>query len=336
MDVISQKKLLEIKFLSASYFDVVFYKEYTHSGGFPEMIRNTFKIKYHSDKIFLKIPSNYKSLLIGSSSLFSFFSCLILKFRGINVTIAPIGQLHSFLDFDNPFEFGDEFSRQGWNLKSENSRRLNGRKSIKSLFRFIYRKIWKQLFVKIMFYLADNVLVISDYEANEVRKLSSNINLVRLNKWFYKPYDKDGIMINVDKNKLNLIYWGRVDIYYKGLDILINSMKKLNNSILYISGGDYRGGKNKLRELIKLNNLKNIVIEEKIISSKNLKDFDYMVLPSRWEGYFRAPHDAKFNDLKVIYRDSTNFDFFSSENDIEFSEDEELINILKALDSAKK
>ena len=336
MAVTFHQKLYKIKNLPTNYFDVIFYKEYNHKGAFPVMIRNTFQIRTHSESVFHKVKSKDKCLLMSTSSLFTFFSCLFLRIKGNNITIVPLGQLHSFLDNDNPFEFGDEFGFQGWELKPKSSRRLNGKKSFKTFLRKNYRWLWKKVFVKLMLLMADNVLVLSNYEVKEVRKIHSNVNLVRLAKWFYNPYKKDGIQLELDENKLNLIYWGRIDVYYKGLDILVKAMKDLNKTVLYVSGGDYRGGMGELRELIKTEGLNNIIIEEEIISYKNLTDFDFMVLPSRWEGYFRAPHDAKANNLNVICRDVTNYDFFLTDKDIEFSTDHDLINLLKKIEELKK
>lgn len=335
MDVISQQKFYQIETVPNNYFDIVFYKQYNHNGAFPQMIRDSFNIKEYSNSVFFPVRKEDKCLLISTSSFFTFFSCLILKLKGIEVTLAPLGQLHTFLDEDNPFEFGDSFKNKGWELKENSSRRLNGKKSFKTYIRKLYRKIWKFFFVKLMFKISNKVLVLSNHEAGLVCSLNKRINLVRLNAWNYKPYKKEGIILNLDKSKVNLIYWGRVDIYYKGLDILIEAVKDLNNTILYISGGDYRGGKEKIDFFIKQNNVKNIIIEEEVISYKNLKDFDYMILPSRWEGFFRAPLDAKANNLKVICRESLNYDFYVTGKDILFSNDLDLKNVLNRINKEK-
>lgn len=328
MDVGYQTKYYQMQTVTNNYFDVIFYKEYNHDGAFPKMIRETFTIKRHEENVFFSVDAKEKCLLMGTSSLFTFFSCLILKCKGVNVTIAPLGQLHPFLDNDNPFEFGDEFSSKDWKLKTKNARRLDGKKSLKSTIRKIYRQVWKKVFVKLMFLICNHVLVVSKYEASIVKKNHKNSSVLRLDKWHYIPYQKEGLMINLDTSYINLIYWGRLDVYYKGLNTLMFAMSKLNNTRLYCSGGDYRGGKDKLLQMIDIYNLNNVFIIDEIVSYKCLQDFDYMVLPSRWEGYFRAPHDAKANNLKVIYRDATNYDFFKEKEDIEFSTDEELIEIL--------
>lgn len=321
--------------IRSDYFDVIFYKDYDAKGGFPELIRKTFKVKHNSLTPFLKSVKNTRCLLVGSSSLRTFFNCIILFLKGAKVTIAPLGQLHEFLDNDNPFEFKDKFSEKGWELNNSKTRRQNGSKNIKTQVRFILRKIWKLIFIRIMIYLSDSFLVLSDYEKQMVFKISSKTKIITLEDWYYEPYKKIGKFLNLETNKINLIYWGRIDYYYKGLDFLVNVIGEFPNLNLYLSGGDYRGGLNKIEEVISKKQVSNIIIEKDIVSFENLKKFDFMILPSRWEGFYRAPMDAKYYNLNVITRDACNFDLYKTEKDIIFSSDDELYDILKKINDLK-
>jgi hypothetical protein len=311
-----------------NFFSVILYKDYHRDGAFPQVIRQTFKVKnvHTSLKEHFSISDN--CLIFGTSSFFSFFMLIRAKLKNAKVYIAPLGQLDPFLDIDNPFDFGDQFNKDGWSLSTKKGRRFDGKSSVWSLFRLLYRKIWRNIFVRLMLYFSDGVLVLSNYEGSLVKKLNPNIDLLRIEQWFYKPYSRKGIQIELPNNKLNLIYWGRVDFYYKGLDILLNSLHNLPNVNLYISGQDYRNGLEKVNKIIKSNKLKNVIFVKETICFSALKNFDFMVLPSRWEGFFRAPLDAKANGLKVLCRKSLNYDFYAVDDDILFEDDLELIKIL--------
>jgi hypothetical protein len=322
-----------IKKVPNNFFDIIFYKDYNDDGAFPETIRNSFKIKKFYNSLNFEIQKGEKILIISTSSIFSFVVCLTSKLKGGVVYLSPLAQLHPFLDTDNPFEFGDKFENKGWVLNNEKGRRLSGKRTFKSIFRFFYRKLWKNIFVRLMFWISDGVLVLSNYEGTLVKKINHKIDLFRLDQWYYIPYKREGIKLDLPKNKINLLYWGRVDFYYKGLDVLIKNLHKLPNINLYISGGDYRNGMQKIKDFQNKENLTNLIYIKETISYKALQDFEYMILASRWEAFFRAPLDAIANDLKVLCRSSLNFDFYLRKKDILFNNDQDLIKILTKLNN---
>ena len=199
-------------------------------------------------------------------------------------------------------------------------------------FRVIYRRLWRRVFVKTIFRSISGVLVLSNNEANEVKIIHPSIVLSSLTDWSYEPYSKQGEKLSLQESSLNLLYFGRIDPYYKGLYELLEVMSSIPRTRLYLSGSDYRGGISKLISRIKMLKLEERVeFISKDMDSSMFEEFDYTVLPSYWEGYYRACADVKANKGRLIIRDLSNGDFFLEEGDHIFSTKEDLFNVLSSI-----
>lgn len=322
---------MSINKVSSAFFDYLIYEDYFKEGGFPTLLRNTFD-KPADRKNIKSLPINSTVLVAGSSNwrnVLFILKCRVLR-RDISIHLAPLGQLSEFLDYDNPFEFGDKFVDTNWNLSTSGMRRKE--RNNKWAFRVIYRRLWRRVFVKTIFRSISGVLVLSNNEANEVKIIHPSIVLSSLTDWSYEPYSKQGEKLSLQESSLNLLYFGRIDPYYKGLYELLEVMSSIPRTRLYLSGSDYRGGISKLISRIKMLKLEERVeFISKDMDSSMFEEFDYTVLPSYWEGYYRACADVKANKGRLIIRDLSNGDFFLEEGDHIFSTKEDLFNVLSSI-----
>jgi glycosyltransferase involved in cell wall biosynthesis len=101
------------------------------------------------------------------------------------------------------------------------------------------------------------------------------------------------------------LYYGRLDVYHKGLDLLIEaySIVKPNYDLLIV-GPDFKDGKQELSALIKKLDLAGNVF---LISSQPtevlrelLRTCDYFVHPSRWESFGRSVVEAVAGGVPVL------------------------------------
>ena len=322
---------MSINRVSSTYFDYLIYEDYFKEGGFPNLLRNTFDRPADLKNI-KSLPNNSTVLVAGSSNWRNFLfilRCRVLR-RDVNIYLAPLGQLSEFLDYDNPFEFGDKFVDSNWKLSTSGIRRKE--RNNKWTFRVIYRRLWRRLFVNAILRNISGALVLSNNEANEVRKIHPSVVLISLANWSYEPYSRQGEKLILQNSSLNLLYFGRIDPYYKGLYELLEVMTLIPRTRLYLSGGDYRGGVSKLISRIKM-----LKLEERVefisrdMDSSMFEEFDYTILPSYWEGYYRACADVKANNGRLIIRDLSNGDFFLTEGDLIFSTKEDLFDILSSI-----
>jgi len=104
-----------------------------------------------------------------------------------------------------------------------------------------------------------------------------------------------------NKNKLNIVFCGRLE-GQKGIDVLIRFLKNNNNSLLnifdfYIIGeGSYKS------EIVDLSGkFQNIHYVPSILSFRNhVNSFDFLIVPSRFEGFGLVSAEASFAGVNVI------------------------------------
>ncbi len=99
---------------------------------------------------------------------------------------------------------------------------------------------------------------------------------------------------NFNSDKLNGVFIGRLDIYQKGLDLLVNACGKMkrelrsNNCQIAIYGSSIKGSKIRLNKLIKNHGLSNMIFVKEAVYDDvkigKLLDSDFFVLTSRFEG----------------------------------------------------
>lgn len=119
----------------------------------------------------------------------------------------------------------------------------------------------------------------------------------------------------------NLVFWSRIEWYYKGLDRLLNGVKVVRDRVgsdnipfrLFLMGPDYRGGISKAVKFINDHELQKSVYllppgSYPFGSKTPLRDADGLVLLSRWDtGMTRCLREAMFFGVPVMVTPGTHF-----------------------------
>lgn len=127
--------------------------------------------------------------------------------------------------------------------------------------------------------------------------------------------------LGYNDNLPNLVFWSRIEWYYKGLDRLLNGVRVVRDRLgsdktpfrLFLIGPDYRGGALKASEFIKKHGLESSVYvlppgSYKTGSKVPLRDADGLVLLSRWDtGMPRCLREAIFFQVPVMITKETHF-----------------------------
>ena len=206
-----------------------------------------------------------------------------------------------FHDFYIPFQMAlaRQVNKEGWPYMSSPRGSLQGLAQRK---KFLKKYIANFLFAKNFLNKASLIHALNKSEAIEMEKF------VDKSKIIISPNGIDGSLISLEKkikktnlenfiqlDDLILVYIGRIDIFTKGLDLLLHAFKKLENekigkNIKLIMIGPFYTNKDK-RQMDSLIGLlkypENIKLTGPIYSQKKwqiLKASDILVLTSRHEG----------------------------------------------------
>ena len=124
----------------------------------------------------------------------------------------------------------------------------------------------------------------------------------------------------LDKNVTKLLFWGRLDWHYKGIDRLLKAIKEIKNSNkynykpfkLFIIGPDYNNTLSKLNFFVQKNKLEDVIIfvnqnMYKRGSIDPLRDADVNILLSRWDYFPRTLRESCFFGVPMLVSEETNF-----------------------------
>ncbi|MDR3058070.1 MAG: glycosyltransferase [Prevotella sp.] len=153
------------------------------------------------------------------------------------------------------------------------------------------KKIIDKPLAKFFFNRCDAFIVLSESVKENLLSLRKNAKIILYPHPIYNhygdPIDKDSAckQLGIRGDKKNLLFFGLIRDY-KGLDILINAMNKLDDSYQLIIAGESYGGFEKYTELIeKLPYKKNIKVYEQYIPDNMVSVFfsaaDVLILPYR-------------------------------------------------------
>lgn len=116
------------------------------------------------------------------------------------------------------------------------------------------------------------------------------------------PFVTQKALEEIDKNKINILFAGRFE-NQKGFDIMIEVVKHfLDNPkyVFYIIGSG--SGEHTIRK--NLENHSNVIIKDKVYGlNQYLGNFDYLFLPSRFEGLALLPIEASMAKTPSIISD---------------------------------
>lgn len=118
---------------------------------------------------------------------------------------------------------------------------------------------------------------------------------------------------------------GRLDIHHKGLDLLIQAVSlikeqlKVNNFVINIYGADTMGDKSKLIDMVKHENLDDLVFIKPAVYDDEkenvLRSTDFFILTSRYEGHPMGLLEALAYGIPVLATYGTNIGEEIKQND---------------------
>ncbi len=206
------------------------------------------------------------------------------------------------------------------------------------LTKLIYRKIYDRSLLKI----TTGFHFLSEFEKN---LLPSFINLekkvsVIVPNGVDLEFDYKVNKSNKKNDEVTFLYIGRVDIYQKGLDIVLDAYKEIQSKThfklnLYIAGPSVKSDTYKLKKKVNNLKLKNVIFLDYVNNGEKVKLFekaDYFLHISRFEGMARAAREAIANNIPLIASYESNFGSWVEKYNLGFAcsvNTKSLINALK-------
>ena len=161
-----------------------------------------------------------------------------------------------------------------------------------------YKKYIYALVERILSISTDKIINISNYEQNQAIRYGLNRNkMVMIYNGVEDKVNKSNLKLNWDKNKINLLFVGRLD-RQKGLDLFLDvyDKMKLENVHLYVIGTSVLD-----------DNLPKSTKYVTYLGWVDNKDIDVyyqtcdaVIMPSRWEGFGLVAVEAMRNSKPVI------------------------------------
>lgn len=161
-----------------------------------------------------------------------------------------------------------------------------------------YKKNIYALVERILSMTTDKIINISNYEQNQAIKYGLNKNkMIMIYNGVEDKVNKLNLKLNWDRNKINLLFVGRLD-RQKGLDLFLDVYNKikLENLHLYVIGTSILD--NNLPQNTKY------VTYLGWVDNKDIDAYyqacDAVIMPSRWEGFGLVAIEAMKNSKAVI------------------------------------
>ncbi|MCP4724886.1 MAG: glycosyltransferase family 4 protein [bacterium] len=167
--------------------------------------------------------------------------------------------------------------------------------------KFFVLGIFAWFFEKIFLRSADNIITISPSVTERISKNRADKSI----RCIYTGIDKD-LFNTVPEDSDYIAFLGRIDLYMKGLDTLIEAFSKISGKglKLRIAGSGPQKNIDKLKSLIHDHSLENEVQLEGRISDEEKKELlrkaRFLVMPSRFEGWGIAAIEASACAKPVI------------------------------------
>jgi glycosyltransferase involved in cell wall biosynthesis len=294
------------------------------------------------------------TVFITFSSLINVRLAKALRARDLRYTVLPAWQVHDFLDWDRPFARNAVPTIQASekNTKQFKSARAGGVAEGRTTFRGFFRSIKRNLFRRTLGRtFLQNAAGIHVFSAFERQKITALLNLK------YPTFlditfgtDVEGRKIGEDRYpdnvKKNIVFWGRADYFYKGLDTVLDAIALAKQKgiaapfTLWICGPDYNGGYSKLRAHVERRQIHEhvqILGPDKYTPGTIglLKYADFSILASRWDGFARALRESSALGVAFITNRQSHFDEIVAtfRNGLLFDDVNELATILADLES---
>ncbi len=190
---------------------------------------------------------------------------------------------------------------------------------------FFVKKIYKSMFENNFIAGAASVHALNQQEASSIGDYGVSVTKIEIvpNGVDYSKIDEvsKSIMLNdtlVDGAGFTIVYCGRIDAYYKGLDLLVCAISKLirdkslSDIKLKIIGPDWKGGKKELEESIaRFGVSRNVEFLGELYGVEKFIEYsksDIFILPSRTEGMPTSVLEAMAFGIPCVVTMETNID----------------------------
>ena len=289
----------------------------------PENEIYSFK-NYNLIKLLKEFKNLYKLKKInithirGLMSKNHFLWTLCLFFTKASYVITSYSQLVNYNLNNKLFHENPDFKNK---TTSNKIRQKKFQNQLNNILKFIipyFKKIYLYTVARILIKKSKGQIFFSKFEKNNSKIFNSNYQII-FDPILSKKNNKANLSSNFkyDHNKINIVYWGRLDFRLKGIDRIIflaNILKKIDNRNLihfHLMGPDYNNGVVLINDLIKKNNLTDkIFLYSKDVWYNNLYPFvtaDYSILLGRWDGFPRSLRESIAHNVPIIISEETNF-----------------------------
>ena len=279
--------------------------------------KNIFRLLTNFKKIYLsnKIQLVHLRGIMGKNHV---LWALCLFFTKASYVITSYSQLVNYNLNNKLFYENPDFKNKNISEQTKQQKFYKYLNSIWILIIPYFKKIYLYTLGKVLISKSKGQIFFSKFEKKNSKLFNSNYKIIFdpiiSNK---KNTIKQLSIFKYDQNKINIVFWGRLDVRLKGIDRIIflaNMLKKIDNKNLihfHLMGPDYNNSVILINDLIKKNNLKNkISLYSKEIWSNNLYPFvaaDYSILLGRWDGFPRSLRESISYDVPIIISEETNF-----------------------------
>lgn len=175
----------------------------------------------------------------------------------------------------------------------------------KRIFNFLFFKSFIRKALAIQYLTVDEFKDSSTKWNKHYFIVSNGVVLPRYSKFYFNKVDK-----------LSGLFIGRIDIYQKGLDLLVEACRRVQNElradniVIKLYGPDHNDEKSKLQNMIIQNNVDDIIELRDAISGKKKEEVilksDFFIMTSRFEGHPMALIEALSYGLPCIVTQGTN------------------------------
>lgn len=274
--------------------------------------------------------------------------------QGCRYSVMPAWQINEFLDRDRPFSKtaiptieSAEKDSLGFKARAGDGV-VEGKVTIRSRFRAVKRKLYRATLGRNLLQRASAIHVFSDFERENISRLIS----LKAPQFCDVEFGTDistrpiGEDVFSQDGVRNIVFWGRVDYFYKGLDLIIDAIALAHRKAvrtpftLWICGPDYNGGYQKILDHVERRGVSNYV---RILTPSDytsgtvglLANADFSILGSRWDGFSRALRESIVLGVPIITNDQTHFDRAIKRfgSGVIFADTEDLSRLLVDLDN---
>lgn len=296
-------------------------------------------------------------LLFGFSSMRNVILSTRLSQAKLRSVLIPAWQVHDFLDLHQPFARNVVPSIEAAERETIGSSRTSSgifasairyaRKIIRRRSRITYRSFLGRKIIE----QSSAVACFSGLERENILELCKPKGRPNFIPIVFGA-DVRGKDVGPDRFppscKKNLVFWGRADYFFKGLDIILEAIAEAvrgargSSLRFWIVGPDYNNGYDLISKHIEREGLdKHVSILAPGDYTKKtigfLLDSDAVIMASRWDGFSRTLREASALGIPIISNRNTHFEDVVArfKNGWIYDDTNGLVSVLKELETDK-